>query len=601
MRFCPFCSAENPVDAVSCATCARRLPPPPNRRARTGAGPATGIVPRRMDPSVATAVGLPVGPPPGPVAPAAPAAVVAAPASVAPAPSRLRRLDARRALATALLPPPTALRRTAPPPEPRPAGVQARRKDDAGAAEPPPPSATEATATTAATTATTATTAATTAAIADAAPDATVPVDEAWLVDPKDLTPAPTAALAPPTAPPPTSGPPTPAPPVLPPAATTIAPGAGPSTGRDPTSSREPPPTRILRTDGDDRPFIPPTVMPVPEVPDHGLVNAARYAVAFARARWQRRRAVKLLRAEIDSDTAALDGVLLTLGREARAAGVTNRVLADENAAITAAEQRRDAIAGQGTEVLGRKADENTKFEDIERQRQATVSDAERVVADAQRDVTTYEAQRRSLRDKRKDLERRQKAYLQAAEARESDAERSPMGDARAELRRAAEGHRREAASLDPDRQDLERKLAAVERPLSSAQAKLEAAKAELDAAKRALADAREGHRHRLAELDAEHGRKLREHELAEAEIVRRMVTLGTLINLHRVDRPEFAELYQRVDRLRAAINARTTEIDRLTAERSAYDRPSLIRGCAVLGGVVVGLVAIIAIILAVA
>lgn len=152
-----------------------------------------------------------------------------------------------------------------------------------------------------------------------------------------------------------------------------------------------------------------------------------------------------------------------------------------------------------------------------------------------------------------------------------------------------------------PDRQDLERKLAAVERPLSSAQAKLEAAKAELDAAKRALADAREGHRHRLAELDAEHGRKLREHELAEAEIVRRMVTLGTLINLHRVDRPEFAELYQRVDRLRAAINARTTEIDRLTAERSAYDRPSLIRGCAVLGGVVVGLVAIIAIILAVA
>jgi predicted amidohydrolase YtcJ len=161
MRFCPFCSAENPVDAVSCATCARRLPPPPNRRARTGAGPATGIVPRRMDPSVATAVGLPVGPTPGPVAPAAPAAVVAAPASVAPA----RRVaapapvdDARRALATALLPPPTALRRTAPPPEPRPAGVQARRKDDAGAAEPPPPSATEATATTAATTATTAAT-----------------------------------------------------------------------------------------------------------------------------------------------------------------------------------------------------------------------------------------------------------------------------------------------------------------------------------------------------------------------------------------------------------------------------------------------------------
>ena len=249
--------------------------------------------------------------------------------------------------------------------------------------------------------------------------------------------------------------------------------------------------------------------------------------------------------------------------------------------------------------MLGRKQDENVKFEEIERQRVAIVTDAERVTSDAQRDVTTYEAQRRSLRDKRKDLERRQKAYLQAAEARESDAERSPMGDARAELRRTAEGHRREAASLDPERQDLERKIAAVERPLSSAQAKLEAAKAELDAAKRALADAREGHRHRLAELDAEHARKLREHELAEAEIVRRLVTLGTLINLNRIARPEFAELYQRIDRLRTAINARTTEIDRLIAERAAYDRPSLLRGYAVLAGVVVLIIAFIAIILA--
>ena len=343
------------------------------------------------------------------------------------------------------------------------------------------------------------------------------------------------------------------------------------------------------------------TVLPVPEIPDGGLVNAARYAVMFARARWQRRRAVKLLRAEINSDTSALDGVLLTLGREARTTGVNSRELADENAAITDTEKRRDAIAGQGTEVLVRKSEENAKFEEVETQRLATVTDAERVVADAQRDVTTYEAQRRSLRDKRKDLERRQKAYLQAAEARESDAEKSPMSDARAELRRTAEGHRREAASLDPDRQDLERKLAAVERPLSAAQAKLEAAKAELDGAKRALADVREGYRHRLAELDAEHGRKLREHELAEAEIVRRLVTLGTLINLHRIDQPAFTELYQRIDRLRTAINARTTEIDRLIAERSAYDRPSLVRGCAVWAGAVVVLIAFIAIILAVA
>jgi len=470
------------------------------------------------------------------VAPVAPVApVVSAPPTPPPPAPAPIVDDSRRALATALVPAPAALRRTAPPPEPRAVGAEARRHAD----------------------------------VAAAPADATLPVDDAWLMDPSEVKP------------------------VIPTLVTSVAPPPPPAPHLDP------PPTRVVRIDSDERPFIPPTVMPVPETPEPGLLNAARYAVGFNRARWQRRRAVKLLHAEIKSDTGALDGVLLTLGRSARARGVDNRTLAAENLAITEAEQRRETATTQGTEVLARRDDENVKFEAIERERLAKVSDAERVLAEDQRELGTCEAQRRGLRDKKKDLERRQKAYLSAAEQRETEAERSPMGDARAELRRAGEGHRREAASLDPERQDLERKLAALERPLSAAQAKGEAAKAEVEAVKRTLADAREGHRHRVAELDAEHGRKLREHELIDNEILRRMVTLGTLINLHRVDQPEFVELYQRIDRLRTAINARSTEIDRLTAERSAYDRPSLLRGYAVLAGVVVALIAFVAIILA--
>src|SRR5204862_8156271 len=99
-----------------------------------------------------------------------------------------------------------------------------------------------------------------------------------------------------------------------------------------------------------------------------------------------------------------------------------------------------------------------------------------------------------------------------------------------------------------------------LERPITEANARLDAAKAELDAAKRSLNDAREGHGHRLAELDAEQKRKGREVGLAEAEIQRRLVTLGTLVNLNRVEDPSFPELYQRIDRLRSAITARTTE-----------------------------------------
>ena len=153
---------------------------------------------------------------------------------------------------------------------------------------------------------------------------------------------------------------------------------------------------------------------------------------------------------------------------------------------------------------------------------------------------------------------------------------------------------------LEPEKQDIDRRITALERPISEATARLDAAKAELDAAKRSLNDAREGHTHRLAELDAEQKRKSREVGLAEAEIQRRLVTLGTLVNLNRIEDPQFAELYQRIDRIRGAITARTTEIEKLTAEREAYDRGTLVRGVATIGGAFVALIALIVILRAV-
>jgi chromosome segregation ATPase len=174
------------------------------------------------------------------------------------------------------------------------------------------------------------------------------------------------------------------------------------------------------------------------------------------------------------------------------------------------------------------------------------------------------------------------------------------MGDGRQDMRRVAEGHRKEAAALEPERQDVERQLGAVERPISEITARFDAGKAELDAAKRSLNDAREGHTHRLAELDSEQKRKHREVALAEGEIQRRLVTLGTLVNLNRIEDPSFVELYERIDRLRGAITARTTEIEKLTAEREAYDRGTLVRGIATIGGALVGLIALIVILAAI-
>jgi hypothetical protein len=73
---------------------------------------------------------------------------------------------------------------------------------------------------------------------------------------------------------------------------------------------------------------------------------------------------------------------------------------------------------------------------------------------------------------------------------------------------------------------------------------------------------------------------------------------LGTLVNLHRIERPEFEDNYVRIDGLRSAIGARSTEIDKLTAEREAYDKASLVRGFLVLGGGFVALLTLIVILL---
>jgi hypothetical protein len=580
MRFCPFCNAENSDEMAACQTCGRRLPPLPPRRARNA--PATGIeLPRRSSgntnppplptrkpagstqpPPVTNRNVVPAtnpmpvqNRPPAPMLPRMPGSQPLSETSPLPAldrlpadraesvpalppPPRPGQDDSHRSLLAAISPGPAAQRREAPPPDG--AEPDGRRRSD------------------------------------QRAKPASVP--------------PPIPAL--------------PAPPVLPPAYPTLARDSSDPihiAAKQARGEGDPPPTRIQRSEAlADRPFAPPQVNPIPEIPEPGLLNASKYAVRFGRARWQRRGAIKTLGAEIKQDTEALDQVLGALGRVARNAKVEGRVFSAENAAITAAEERMGALGIEHGDVDARKADENSKFVDVERERNIKLSEAERLVDEAQKELSHLEGRRRGLRDKRKEVERRQRAYLKSAEDNDRSAGASGMGETRAELRRSAEQHRKEAAALEPDRQDMDRQLASLERPIGEATARLDAAKAELDAAKRSLNDAREGHTHRLAELDAEQKRKSREIGQAEGEIQRRLVTLGTLVNLNRIEDPQFDELYQRIDRLRGAITARTTEIEKLTAEREAYDRGVLVRGVATIGGAIVALIALIVILRAV-
>jgi hypothetical protein len=455
VRFCPFCSAENADELAVCQSCGRRLPPLPPRRARNA--PATGVtlpprsassqqpppLPQRRTgntspPPIQGAIGSDVHPAqPAPIRTTAPYAARDSVPALPPPPSG----DAdRRALMNAISPGPAAQRREPPPPDARDP-MNARRANEAipsvprskPTTIPPAPGLPH-----------------------GPPPPAHYPEAQPQRTKPPSLPP-PGPHAAPISLTPPPAAPILPTYPVIPSAAFnddfSTVPSADPihvaaHRRRSPTGV-EPPPTRINRSDAlVDRPFTPPTVSPIPEIPEPGLVNAAKYTVRFGQARWQRRGAIKTLGAEIKQDTEALDQVLGALGREARNAKVEGRVFSAENAALTAADERIASLGKEHGEVDARKGDEFSKFVDVERERNTKLVEAERLVEEAQKELSHLEGQRRGLRDKRKELERRQKAYLKNAEDNDRQAGGAQLGDARQELRRSAEGHRKEAAAL---------------------------------------------------------------------------------------------------------------------------------------------------------
>jgi len=321
------------------------------------------------------------------------------------------------------------------------------------------------------------------------------------------------------------------------------------------------------------------SITPMPAVPDGGMFDAARYAILFARARWQRRKAIAGLGQDVVKETAALDGVLGELGKVARSVKLEGKVFADENNGIDEAERRRTFAEQSCEDLTAKKAEENAKFETVQNDLTARLAEREQIFAEIAAELGRLDAQRRGLREKKKDVDKKLRAILKSAEEREEQAAKSQMGDSRQTLREGASDLRREARQFEEEKADVDARLSGLEKPIADVTTRHDQAKADVELSKKDLENAREGHRHRTAEIDAETARRYRELQQSESEIARRLVTLGTIVNLNRVDLPELSELFERADQLRGLISARETEVDRLTAEQSAYDRPSLIRG----------------------
>jgi chromosome segregation ATPase len=333
-----------------------------------------------------------------------------------------------------------------------------------------------------------------------------------------------------------------------------------------------------------ERPLKLPSLAAVPEPPPAGMLPAVRYALAVSVARWQRRGAIKALTGEIGTEQAQIDELLAVLGRKTRELGIENRAFAAENAALDEADKRRAEIEHARSALRDRQAGEQQSFAELEAERQSQVDAAVAALERARSEHASLEVQRKSLRDKRKGIERQQRELIRSATQREEQATKAAGEDVQNGLRRAAEEFRSESAALEPEREELDHRLADLERPLAQALAKVETLEAEVAAARRGLSETRDSHRQHQVGLDSDLGRRTRELAQVEAEIQRRLLSLGTLVNLNRIARPELDELYERIDRLRHAIGLRSSEIERLSAERDAHDRAALMRGFAGIG-----------------
>jgi hypothetical protein len=302
----------------------------------------------------------------------------------------------------------------------------------------------------------------------------------------------------------------------------------------------------------------------MPPVPDGAPHHLAIYAVKVVAARHRRKTVMKLLTTDVARDTGSLEIVFAELGKIARKVKLESKALVEENGYIDEAERRR-GIAEQACAALtGKKTEENARFEKAERDVAGRLGDRESVLGELAAELDRLDAERKSLRDRKRAVERKQRAIL--------DGVKGLGEDSLAEARRAAD-------HLGTDKAELDRALAGTEVPFNDLMARVRDAKADVDVRKRELANAREGHRQRLAELEAESAGKFRELQSAENEIGRRLVTLGTILNLNRIEHPELGSTYARGDSLRGQIHLRQTEIERLGAERDAYDRASALRG----------------------
>jgi hypothetical protein len=331
---------------------------------------------------------------------------------------------------------------------------------------------------------------------------------------------------------------------------------------------------------------------PMPRAPaSPGLWGAVQYLYPVGRAWWARRKAQAAIRDALVGDQRSLDQVLGELGRAAREERLDVAAVRDEMQELAAVEERRARDEAESQSTRERRAAEVERFTRLEKacddaivEQQATVAKSEQ----AQRDVAGRQREAQAeLGRIDGELEAARRA-IAAAEGRMGSAPPEQRGAVEAELatQRAREGE------ITPRREAAAARVAELDKPVEQAAQTLDEDQKELARRKRALAATVSERTAALDALDA----RLKQLHLAQnaavAESSRRYVSIGTLLNLNRVERERFTPLYERIDALKSGVTEREALIARLDEERLGFDHAAAQKGvitvAAALGGLVV-------------
>jgi chromosome segregation ATPase len=314
-----------------------------------------------------------------------------------------------------------------------------------------------------------------------------------------------------------------------------------------------------------------------------GLVRAVRYVFFQARDSIQKKSAIARLKKENTAEQSRLDAVLGLLGREAHRAQLESAPLKDELRATRALEDDRKAAESRIAD-LGRERDQAEQaFRTIEAEKQAALSASHEALATLEEEHKNRTGERAGNREATGRLQGQVKSLAKRLQSKEAAANRTTDPAQAGALRGEIDALRAQVLALEPELAALGAKAEVLDPPIAKLEAGLAELRKENERLRRDLDTATRAHGEKMAQITGQVDSERKRIARLERELSLRFVTLGTVLNLHRVMTPALEPLYKEADEHRRMITEREQKMTAFEAEMDRYDRPLFHKGLAIL------------------